>query len=200
MKKILLSILGVVALLLIIAALMPKDFKIEKEIVINKPKAEVFNYLQYAKNSESWCPWAKKDPNMTHEYKGQDGTVGFISSWSGNKEVGVGEQEITNIVPNEKIESELRFTEPMKATHKAYLITESVSETETKVIWGMTGRTEFPFNLVCFFMQKQVQKEFSNGLNSLKEILENGAPVAATDDAAKPAAEATSETVVEEKK
>lgn len=34
------------------------------------------------------------DPNMEKEFKGTDGTVGFIYGWNGNKEGGEGEQEI----------------------------------------------------------------------------------------------------------
>lgn len=174
MKKLFLVLLGLVAAFLALAALMPKDFKIEKEIVIEKPVSEVFNYLKITKNAKDWCPWMKKDPNVTQEFTGEDGTVGFIESWSGNKEVGVGEREITNIVANQRIDFELRFEKPMKATHQGYLITEDLGNNQTKVIWGMTGRTNYPFNLVCFFMQKKVGHEFSQGLESLKEVLEGG--------------------------
>ena len=172
MKKILIALLGVVVLLVLAAALMPKDFKIEREIVINKSQVEVFDYLKMMKNEHEWSPWAKKDPNMKQEIKGRDGTVGGIHAWSGNKEVGVGEAEIMALTPNTRIDLELRFSEPMKATHKAYYLTEEVTLNETKVVWGMTGRTAFPFNLVCFFMQKKVAHEFEEGLKNLKVVLE----------------------------
>lgn len=172
MKKLFFVLLGLIALFLVLAAVMPKDFKIEKEIIVNKPVHDVFNYLKTTKNAKEWCPWMKKDPNITQEFTGEDGTVGFIESWSGNKEVGVGEKEITNIVANQRIDFELRFLKPMKATNQAYLITEDLGNNETKVIWGMTGHTNFPLNLICFFMQKKVGNEFSAGLNNLKEVLE----------------------------
>ncbi len=41
--------------------------------------------------------------------KGVDGTVGAVSAWSGNREVGVGEEEIKKISQNERIDFELRF-------------------------------------------------------------------------------------------
>ncbi len=172
MKKILLALLGLVVLVLAIAAFMPKDFKIEKEIVINKSKPHVFYYLRMLQNEKAWNPWIKKDPQVVQTYKGEDGSVGFVSSWSGNSDVGVGEAEITGIVPDERIDMELRFQKPMKATHKASYVVESVGEKETKVTWTMVGRTEFPMNLICHFMQKQVNKEFENGLKNLKEVLE----------------------------
>lgn len=41
MKKVLYIILGLIALVLIAALIMPKEYAVEREIVINKPKAEV---------------------------------------------------------------------------------------------------------------------------------------------------------------
>ena len=177
MKKILLAIIGVIVVLALVALVMPKDFKIEKEIVINKPKAEVFGYLKMVKNGNEWNPWMKKSPNSdpsgVQTFKGEDGAVGFVNSWSSdNKEVGVGEEEITAVTPDERIDLELRLVKPVKVSHKVYFTTESVGENQTKVVWGMTGNTPFPANLLCFFMQKKIGTEFSVGLNNLKEKLE----------------------------
>lgn len=177
MKKILLAIAGVLALLLLVAALMPKDFKIEKEIVINKSQSQVFDYLKMIKNGNEWNPWMKKNPNTdpsgAQTFKGQDGAVGFINSWSSkNREIGVGEEEIIAIVPNEKIELELRLVEPIKATHKISFTTQTVAENQTKVTWTMTGSTPFPTNIIYFFTQKEVGKNFVTGLDDLKAVLE----------------------------
>ena len=40
------------------------------------------------------------DPNIKTDFRGTDGTVGFISAWDSNniKNVGKGEQEILNMV------------------------------------------------------------------------------------------------------
>ena len=40
---VLLVLAGIIALLLIIALLIKKDFALDKQVVINKPKQEVFN-------------------------------------------------------------------------------------------------------------------------------------------------------------
>lgn len=172
MKKLLLSTLAVLALLLLVAAALPKDFKIEKDIVINKPASQVFAYLKMTKNENNWNPWIKKDAKIEQNYKGKDGTVGFVVSWSGNREVGAGEQEITKITDGKRIDLELRFLKPMKSTNQAYYIIDAVGKNQTRVTWGMVGRTPFPLNLICFFMHNQVKGEFDNGLNNLKMILE----------------------------
>lgn len=177
MKKILLALVGIIALVLLVAAVMPKDFKIEKEIVINKSPSQVFNYLKMVRNGNEWNPWMKKgvntDPSGVQTFKGEDGAVGFINSWSSdNKEIGVGEEEITAITADERIELELRLVKPYQAKHKVYFTTTSAGENKTKVTWTIEGRTDFPLNLLCFFKHNEVKDKFTLGLNNLKEVVE----------------------------
>src|SRR3954464_4013623 len=87
-----------VVLLLIIAFFSKKDYAIEREIVINKPRQEVFNYIKYLRNQQNYSKWVMMDPDMEKDFKGTDGEVGFVYSWkSNNKDVGQGEQEISHI-------------------------------------------------------------------------------------------------------
>lgn len=174
MKKILMALGILIGLILLIGLALPKDFHIEREVVINKPKSVVFDYMKQLKKQDNWSPWAKMDPGMSKSYKGEDGTVGFTSSWSGNNKVGEGEQEIKNIVEGERIDTELRFKKPMANTNTAYFITESVGPHQTKVRWGMNGKSPYPFNIVCFIfnMKKKVGENFEEGLESLKAVLE----------------------------
>ena len=58
-----------------------KDYQIEREIVINQPKTEVFNYIKSLRNQDNFSKWATMDPNMKKVYTGTDGTPGFISFW-----------------------------------------------------------------------------------------------------------------------
>lgn len=174
MKKILAAVLGLAAIVLIAGMIVPADFRVEREIVINKPNDFVFNQLKLLKNHNQWSPWAKKDPNMTMQYDGIDGTVGFVTAWSGNKEVGIGQQRIMFIEEGKKIETELYFKEPMEDTCRAYFMTESTADNQTRVRWGMTGNTPFPGNLICLLMnmQDKLGKDFEEGLNNLKVVLE----------------------------
>jgi hypothetical protein len=174
LKKILLGIVGIIALLLIAALFVDKDFSAQRNIVINKPKAEVFAYLKSLKNQDNWSVWGKRDPNMKKEFVGTDGTVGCISKWSGNDEVGVGEQEIKAITEGEKIDFELRFKKPFESTSKAYLTTEAIDSTNTKVTWGFSGSMPYPMNLMKVFMnmEEAIGNDFDEGLNNLKMILD----------------------------
>ena len=111
---------------------------------------------------------------MTQEFIGVDGQVGFVSKWEGNKDVGSGEQEIMGIVDNKVIETELRFFKPWKSQSDAYLKVEEISTNKTKVVWGFSGKNKFPMSIFMLFMNmdKTVGKDFEEGLDSLKQILE----------------------------
>src|SRR3970282_2810088 len=133
MKKILIALAILIAIPLIVALFVKKDYAVEREISINKPKQEVFDYVKLLKNQDSYSKWATMDPNMKKTYRGTDGTVGFVSAWESKVDsVGVGEQEIKKIVEGERIDFELRFIKPVEATEPAFITTETVSKNQTK--------------------------------------------------------------------
>ena len=172
---ILYGIIGLVAIILIVPIFVKKDFGLVREIIVNKSKLYVFDYLKYLKNQDNFSVWAGVDPDMKKDYKGTDGTVGFVSAWeSQNKKVGAGEQEIIKIAEGERLDYELRFIKPMKATNQAFMTTERQSESQTKVKWGFSGKMTYPMNMMLLFMnmEKMIGSDFENGLVKLKEILE----------------------------
>ncbi len=174
MKKVLLVIAIIIAVMLVVALVAPKEYAVEREVVINCPKEQVFEYVKSLRMQDEWSVWGDLDPDAVYTYTGVDGTVGFISAWEGNKDVGKGEQEIVNIVEGERVDFELRFVEPFASTADVYITTESLSESETLVKWGMSGKMPFPTNLFLLVMNmdKSIGKDFEQGLANLKMILE----------------------------
>ena len=172
-KKILLVIVFLIALLLVVALFVSKDYSVEREATINKPKEEVYNYVKNLKDQDKYNKWVMTDPNVRRTYKGTDGTIGFVTTWdSDNSSVGKGEQEIKNIVEGEKIESEVRFEKPMKGIANVYMITQDVANNQTKVKWGMTGKNSYPMNFMNLFIPSMLGKDLQTSLNNLKTILE----------------------------
>jgi hypothetical protein len=174
-KKILIALAIIIAIPLIIALFSKKDYAVEREIVINKPKQEVFDYIRYLKNQDNFSKWATMDPAMKKTYRGTDGTVGFVSAWESNKDdVGTGEQEIKKITEGDRIDYELRFIKPFESTEAAYMITEMVSDNQTRVRWGFSGHMAYPMNLMMLFMnfEEMIGGDFETGLVRLKEELE----------------------------
>lgn len=175
LKRILFVILAIIGLALITALFVKKEMHAEREVVINKPKSEVFEYVKYLKNQNDYSKWASMDPAMKKDFKGTDGTVGFVSAWESDKDdVGKGEQEIKGIKEGERIDYELRFQEPMESTAAAYMITEAVSENQSKVRWGFDSKMAYPFNIIRLFMDvdKMIGDDFEEGLKKLKVQME----------------------------
>jgi hypothetical protein len=167
---------GIIILVILVAGLFTKKkYTVEREITINRPKNQVFSYLRLLRNQDNFSKWAKMDPAMKQEFKGTDGTVGFVSAWDSEiKNVGKGEQEIVKISEGEKIDFEIRFIKPFEGEANAYMSVDSVSAAQTKVKWGFIGKMNYPMNLMLVFMnmEKMVGNDLDVGLGNLKTLLE----------------------------
>jgi hypothetical protein len=171
--KILIVLVIIVCIVLIAALFVKKEYAVHREITINKPKQEVFDYIKHLKNQDNFSKWVMQDPGMKKDFKGTDGTVGFVYAWdSKDKNAGKGEQEIMNITEGEKMDVEVRFERPFAGIAKAPFVTESVTPNQTKVKWGLIGKSSYPMNLMNLFMDKMLGKDLETSLTNLKGILE----------------------------
>jgi Polyketide cyclase / dehydrase and lipid transport len=171
--KILIVLVAVIVILLIVALFSKKEYKVEREITVNKPKQEVFNYVKYVKNQDYYNKWVMLDPTMKKDFRGTDGTVGFVYAWdSNNKQAGKGEQEIKKITEGEEFNIEVRFKKPFENTADTFMRTESVAGNKTRVTWGMKGRNPYPMNLMNLFMDNLLGKDIVTSLTNLKTVLE----------------------------
>ncbi|MDC1460348.1 SRPBCC family protein [Flavobacteriaceae bacterium] len=156
---------------MVIALFVDNDYNVENGILIQQPKAVVFDYVKSRRNQDKFSKWANIDPNIKKSYSGTDRKVGFVSAWeSDHPEVGKGEQEIIKITEGQRIDFEFRFFEPFAEVYTGYMITEAVSATETKVRWGFDGRMDYPFNLMLLnsSFQNTMKKDFGIRLQNLK--------------------------------
>ena len=165
---------AVIALLLIVPVFMKKEHYVNREIVIDVPVEKAFCFLRLLSNQEKFNKWAKTDPDRKVVTKGTDGTVGYLYSWSGNKSAGVGEKEILNIVEGKRIETEIRFTKPMKMSANVTMTTEALSGGKTKVNLINSGVIGYPLNLMIPFAEKNFAKDLDDSLLVLKQVLESG--------------------------
>lgn len=174
-KRVLLFLGAVIAVLLIIGLFLKKEFKVEKQISIQKPVNEVFAYVKLIKNQDNFSKWNKMDPNMKKTYQGTDGTIGFVYGWdSENNQVGAGEQEIEKITENQRMDMILRFKRPFEVQNSAYFITEAQGNSQTKITWGFQGKMPYPMNIFGLFMnmEKEIGNDLETGLTNLKAVME----------------------------
>lgn len=172
LKKIGLVVAAIIVILLVVALFIKKDYAVEREVTINKPKQEVFDYIKNLKNQQSYNKWAMADPNAKKEFTGTDGTIGFVYAWDGNNKVGKGEQEIKNISEGERTDCELRFKKPFENTAHTHMVTEAISANATKLKWGMEGKNPYPLNLLNLFIPGMLGSDMQTSLTTLKGVLE----------------------------
>lgn len=171
--KILAGLVALVVLLLIVALFVKKDYKVERAITINQPREKVFAFVKYLKNQDHYNKWLMMDPNARKEHRGTDGTTGFVLTWdSENKNVGKGEQQITLIKEGEVIDTRIHFIRPFEGIGLTEIRTEEVSGQQTRVKWGMSGKSTYPFNLMNLFIDKLLGKDLEESLGNLKNVLE----------------------------
>ena len=174
LQGILVGLLAVIVLALLMAAIMEKKYSLSASTLINRPKNEVFDYVKHLKNQENYSKWVMQDPNVRMTYTGVDGTIGFKSAWvSEDKNVGVGEQEITKINDSNSYDVEIRFEKPFKGVSTAQTTTETVSENQTKVTNTFYTTTPFPMNLMVPIIKKMLQKDLELNMATLKKVLED---------------------------
>ncbi len=170
-KSIFLVVISIIVLLLIVALFVKKEYAVEREITINKPSQEVFNYVKYLKNQDNYSKWVMMDPAMKKDFSGTDGTEGFVYAWD-SSEAGKGEQEIKKITDGKQIDIEIRFEKPFAGIADVHMITEEAASNQTKIKWGMNGKSKYPMNIMNLFMDNMLGKDLNKSLTTLKSILE----------------------------
>jgi hypothetical protein len=151
---------------------MKKNHYVIREIEINAPQQEVFEFLKLLKNQDKFNKWAKAGANRDWNYKGIDGTVGFVISWNGDKKVGEGEKEIMHIIEDKKIETQIRFIRPMITTANINFELEPLTDNRTKVFMSNAGKLNYPMNVFIPIAEKNFPKDMDVSLMNLKTILE----------------------------
>lgn len=172
LKKILLVIAVLIAIPLLAALFIRKDYQVNRSVTINRPAAEVFQYVKLQKNQDHYNKWVMADPAMQKNYRGDDGSIGFVYAWD-SKKMGKGEQEIKSITEGKEVTTELRFEKPMESVGQATISTEPVNDNQTRVGWAMKGTTSYPFNIMNLFMDGMLGKDMESSLALLKSNLEN---------------------------
>ncbi len=172
---ILIIIIVIVAIPFILAAFVKNEYTIEKEITINKPVQDVYNYVRMLKNQDKYNKWVMADPNMKKEFTGTDGTVGFVYAWDSKGRGGKGEQEIVKLLEDKRVDYELRFEKPFKATSASWITTEPSGSNQTKVGWVFKGGFVYMMKLiqVLFNVKKMMGRDMQAGLVNLKNNVEN---------------------------
>ena len=173
LKKILGAVLALVVVLLVVIAMQPSEFSVERSETFDAPPADIFPHVNDFHLWQAWSPWAKLDPNAKNTYEGPSSGVGAIFRWEGDGNVGQGNMTISEAKVNELIRIRLEFLKPMAGLNTTEF-TFTPAGDKTVVKWLMFGPQNFMGKAFGLFMDmdKMVGTQFEQGLTSLKAIAE----------------------------
>jgi uncharacterized protein YndB with AHSA1/START domain len=173
LKLALIVVAGLIGLVLVLAAMRPDTFTVERKAVIKAPPDRIFPLIADFHAWTSWSPWEKIDPGLKRTYSGAPSGKGAAYAWEGNSKVGSGAMEITEATPPGRIVIKLDFLKPFEA-HNVTQFTLVPSGESTEVTWTMTGPAPFMAKIMHLFMNmdKMVGGQFAEGLNNLKTVAE----------------------------
>lgn len=200
LRKMLIGVVALIVLLVVIAFLLPRTFKVEREITISAPPIPIYQMVSAPTNWPKWAVWNKRDPNMKLTFSGTGGGAGARWSWESATE-GNGAMEFTEADPPRRLVYKLSFPDMQMVSSGVIKLT-AVDDETTKVSW--TNEGDFGANpalrYLGLFMNKIVGPDFEAGLASLKVLVEKRAvadikaragevppPIDAVNDAAKAA-------------
>lgn len=172
--KTLLKFIGIIILLLIVYAVFAmlafsKDYHYEKSVVINAPKEKVWQYAGSLKGYNMWDPFSKEIKNIKITYSGEGNTMGDSYHWKGDDSEG--EQSITEIVPNEKLGTQLHFIKPFEGNAKSAIVL-TPEGAGTKVTWMIDNELNTMMKIMKPMMDSNMNKMFGQGLDDLKKLSE----------------------------
>ncbi len=165
-------IIALIAIVLILASTKPNTFRMQRSATISAAPDKIFPYINDFHNWAAWSPWEKFDPNMKKSFSGAATGKGSIYEWDGNKKVGQGRMEITEILPH-KITVKLDFIKPFEGHNTAEFALQPQGGT-TQLTWAMYGPCPFMMKIMHLFinMDKMIGKDFESGLTALKALAE----------------------------
>ncbi|MEO7432015.1 MAG: SRPBCC family protein, partial [Dokdonella sp.] len=115
-------ILGVVvlaiAVVLVLAAMKPDVFRLERSAQIKAPPDRIFGLVNDFHSWAAWSPWEKMDPAVQRTFSGEPSGKGAVYAWKGNSKVGEGRMEILESSPS-RIVIKLDFVAPFEAHNTA---------------------------------------------------------------------------------
>ncbi len=176
LKKILIALAAVIAVLVVVIALQPSEYRVERSATVAAPAAVIFAQVNDFQKWVAWSPWEKVDPAMTRTYGPSTAGTGATYAWAGNKNVGEGRMTMTESRPNDLIRIQLEFLEPFESTATAEFAFVPEGD-RTRVSWSMSGGNNFMAKAIHLVadMDAMVGGEFEKGLADLKALSESAA-------------------------
>jgi hypothetical protein len=170
-KKILIGVGVVIVVLLIVVAMRPDNFRVERSATLAASPAALFEHVNNHHKFIVWNPFMKVDPNVKVTYSGPDSGVGAVCSWDGNRDIGAGSCTIIESKPGELVRCRMDWKRPMEGTATVDFTFKPEGD-KTVVTWAMYGKNNFMAKAVSLFIDcdKMCGPQFEKGLADLGNV------------------------------
>jgi len=172
LKKILLGLVAIIAIIVIISRFQPDTYTVERTGTVAAPPSVVFAQITDFHNWEKFNPWRDLDTNMVMSYSGEERGVGAKYHWAGNSDAGKGDMTIVEARPDEYIKVDLHFIEPFEGNAINEFRLAQVG-TDTKLTQSMTGEHNFFSKIMCVFtsMDKMIGPMYEEGFKRMNTVM-----------------------------
>jgi hypothetical protein len=175
LKKILIALALLILGFVVVVALQPSDFQVERSATVAAPQAEVFAQVNDLHKWDAWSPWAKLDPEAKIGFEGPESGQGAAMTWAGNDKVGEGKMTVVESQPNDAVKLKVDFVKPFEGTSNSDFGFKPEGD-QTAVTWTMSAHHNFLEKAFCLVMngKKMIGDDMEKGLAQLKSLAETG--------------------------
>ena len=169
--KILAGLALLVLLLVLVAFVLPRQYRVERARIINARPDAVWAQIGDLKAWKNWGAWQERDPQMKLTYSATSTGVGAWSAWESKRE-GNGRMTVTEATPV-KMTYHLEF--PDMGTQSTGMIEMQPEAGGVRVIWSDTGDLGMNpmMRWVGLFLDKSlIGPDFERGLANLGKLTE----------------------------
>lgn len=173
--KLLLRLLGGLAVLLLLlsvaAFFLPRQYRVERSIVIKARADQVFLQFADLRAWKNWGAWQERDPGMKLTYSEKSSGVGAWSAWESKSE-GNGRMTITGSEAGVRISYRLEF--PDMGTSSTGTMELQPVDGGVRLVWidaGDLGMNPL-FRWFGLFLDRMIGRDFERGLAKLKSLVE----------------------------
>lgn len=173
--EILIAMAIVAAVFLLVAVVLPSSRHLEESVETNRRMTIVYDTLNGFQRFKDWSPLTVRDPGISLQRSGPDAGVGARLEYDSSVErIGTGSYEITESVPNERIDYAIQDESRGDNKRSSFLL-EHTGRNNRNVQITQTYDVDYGWNLLGryagLYISRNVGDDIALGLNRLVNML-----------------------------
>lgn len=172
LKRIIIWLVVLIALLIGVAYLLPSTYHVERSILIKGNGDMIFGMVCDFNNWDYWTPWSIKDDTTATEEIIGNCEIGAVNRWDG-EEMGKGEMIITKLVPQRMLSWDLKFE---GVSQKMIVgMTFEPEGGDWVLTWTADGELGYNplFRYYGLMIDSKLGADYEKGLQQLKDVCES---------------------------